>query len=62
MNTHWCAYCGVEVGPEDYDGIGASRVYLCASPKCEGDFREDQRGAEEHAMLDAIDDGFGRYL
>lgn len=61
INRGSCFWCGEKVGANDWDDVGASRVWVCGKPECNRELRNDQRAAEDERFLHALDDGFARY-
>ena len=57
-----CTFCGEPVSEKDYDYVGGARVWICGAIPCEKEAREADRAAEEQAALDAMGDGYSRYL
>lgn len=57
MKIHLCDYCSTEVGADDYDTFGRTRVYICRSMKCytqaQRDAREEYQAEREFAMREA---------
>jgi hypothetical protein len=58
---YYCDFCGTEVTAQDYCVVGHRRAYSCGAAECERYFRDEERGIEEQAMLDAVEDRFERY-
>lgn len=55
-----CDYCGEELGVfEHHSRFDGPRS--CGKRECDRSARDDERGAQESAMLDAADDGYARY-
>ena len=60
--SHRCTFCGKPVSDQDYDYISGARVWICGSTACDKEARDADRAAHEQAVLDAIDDNYGRYM
>lgn len=61
INRGSCFWCGEKVGDEEWDYVGPNRVWICDKSECNRELRNEQRGAEEHRFLDAVEDSCMRY-
>lgn len=61
INRGSCFWCGAEVGSDDWDEIGDSRVWVCNEAECNRELRNEQRGAQEDRYYRAEQDEFMRY-
>ena len=57
-----CTFCGEPVSDKDYDYVGGARVWICGSVAGDREARDADLAAHEQARLDAMDDGYSRYL
>ena len=60
-----CTYCGDLVGEQDYERVGATKIYVCGAGDCGQHLADEMRDADmaerEEAQMRAIEDDFGRY-
>jgi hypothetical protein len=62
IETPKCWICGAPVTERDWANVGAARVWCCGAADCEREVTEASRAAVEQAALDAMADGYERYL
>lgn len=61
MKAYSCFNCGAEVGKDDWDEIGFTRVWVCSESECVRELREQNQIAEADRYERAAADDYMRY-
>ena len=58
----WCFSCGTEVGADDWEYVGRTRIFVCGASECQHELSRAHHDVLVEARWQAEEDGYERYF